>query len=162
MTASAEATIRDYYDALRDGDPLVPYFRRSDSTVKFAISEALFGHDDIGAALREQTETTAEWTIESSHLVVTERGSCATFADEVTMAWTDTETGKRRQFETRWSGTLIVNSATDDTETDGAPTGTEREAASERETDAETETETKTTDRGWEFVSMHVSTADEV
>ncbi|WP_049921322.1 hypothetical protein [Halopiger djelfimassiliensis] len=107
MDTSAENVVRDYYGALRRGDPLEPYVLDGESTVKFGIGEALFGSDEIADALREQTETTADWTVESTNLVVDERSSFATFADEVTMAWTDTDTGDRRRFESRWSGTLV-------------------------------------------------------
>jgi len=106
-TANPEAVVRDYYDALRNGDPLAPYFRDDDSTVKFGIGESLFGGGAVAAALEEQTETTADWTIESRHLVVDEREAFATYADEVTMAWTDTDSGDRRRFDSRWSGTLV-------------------------------------------------------
>ncbi|QCC59676.1 DUF3225 domain-containing protein [Natrinema thermotolerans] len=106
-TASPEAVVRDYYDALRNGDPLEPYFLADESTVKFGISESLFGGGAVAAALGEQTETTADWTIESRRLVVDRREAVATFADEVTMAWTDTEGGDRRRFDSRWSGTLV-------------------------------------------------------
>ncbi|QLG48995.1 nuclear transport factor 2 family protein [Natrinema halophilum] len=103
----AEAVVRDYYDALRDGDPLGPYFLRDDSTVKFGISESLFGEGEIVTALEEQTEATANWSLESRHLVVAEWDGVSTFADEVTMAWTDTERGDRHRFDSRWSGTLV-------------------------------------------------------
>ncbi|WP_455449186.1 nuclear transport factor 2 family protein [Natrinema thermotolerans] len=106
-TASPEAVVRDYYDTLRNGDPLEPYFLADESTVKFGISESLFGGEVIRSALGEQTETTADWAIESRRLVVDRREAVATFADEVTMAWTDTEGGDRRRFGSRWSGTLV-------------------------------------------------------
>jgi len=107
MSDNAEAVVRDYYDALRNGDPLAPYFRADDSTVKFGISESLFGGEAVAAALEEQTATTADWTIESRRLVVDRRETVATYADEVTMAWTDTEGGDRHRFDSRWSGTLV-------------------------------------------------------
>ncbi|MFA9417819.1 hypothetical protein [Natrinema sp. HArc-T2] len=107
MSPSAEAIVCDYYDALCNGDPLVPYFRDDASTVKFGISESLFGIDEIARALTEQTETTDEWTVSSRHLVVDKRDDFATMADDVTMAWTDTESGDRYRFDSRWSGTLV-------------------------------------------------------
>ncbi|WP_222917732.1 nuclear transport factor 2 family protein [Natrinema sp. SYSU A 869] len=127
-SASAEAVIRDYYDALRDGDPLSPYFSDTESTVKFGISESLFGGAEVAAALEEQTETTDEWTVKSDNLVVTERDGVATFADEVTMAWTDTTTGERYRFDSRWSATLVERDAADDSSVSD-----------------------------WQFVAMHVS-----
>ncbi|WP_254761599.1 hypothetical protein [Natrinema marinum] len=113
MSDHAESVVRDYYDALRDGDPLVPYFRDDDPTVKFGISESLFGGREVAAALEAQTETTTDWSIESRRLVVDERDGFATFADEVAMAWMDTESGERRRFDSRWSGTLIERAAAD-------------------------------------------------
>lgn len=106
-SSSAEDAVRDYYDALREGDPLTPYFRDDESTVKFGISEALFGGDEVATALETQTETTADWSIVSETLVVDERDAFATFADEVVMAWTDTTSGDRYRFDSRWSGTLV-------------------------------------------------------
>lgn len=110
MPQSAEAAVRDYYDALREGDPLAPYFRDDESTVKFGISESLFGGGEVTAALETQTETTADWSVESETLVVDERDAFATFADEVVMAWTDTASGERHRFDSRWSGTLVRGS----------------------------------------------------
>jgi hypothetical protein len=107
MSDHAEAVVRDYYDALRNGDPLAPYFREAESTVKFGISESLFGGDAVVTALEEQTETTADWTVESRNLVVDRREAFATVADEVIMAWTTTESGERHRFDSRWSGTLV-------------------------------------------------------
>ena len=107
MPTSAKDIVRDYYDALRSGDPLVVYFRDDASTVKFSISESLFGSDEIARALAEQTETTAEWTVRSNRLVVDERDAFATVADDVTMAWTDAASGDRHRFDSRWSGTLV-------------------------------------------------------
>jgi len=132
MSDRAESVVHDYYDALRNGDPLEPYFLDRESTVKFGISEALFGYEMVSEALQEQTETTAEWSVESGNLVVSEHDGAATFADEVTMVWTDTESGERRRFETRWSGTLL------------------------RQDDARPD------DPAWLFAGMHVSTADEL
>ncbi|SER79788.1 nuclear transport factor 2 family protein [Natrinema salaciae] len=106
-SASADSVVRDYYDALRDGDPLTPYFLEAESTVKFGLSESLFGADDVAAALEEQTETTADWAVESRRLVVDERDAFATFADDVAMAWTNVDGGERYRFDSRWSGTLV-------------------------------------------------------
>jgi hypothetical protein len=114
QSASAEAVVREYYDALRDGDPLAPYFADDERTVKFGISESLFGGSEIAAALEEQTETTDEWTVESTNLVVDERDGFATVTDEVTMAWTKTTTGERYRFDSRWSATLVERDSDDD------------------------------------------------
>lgn len=102
---SAKDRIHSYYDALRDGDPLAPHFAHDD-LVKVGISERLVGYETVAEGLREQTATTADWTVTSQDLRVTEREPCAWFGDEVHMAWTDTEAGTRREFDARWSGTL--------------------------------------------------------
>lgn len=99
-------TVREYYDALRRGEPLSPYFAEGDSTEKIGISEAASGYEAVAETLSEQTATTDEWRVESSDLSVTERESYAWFRDDVEMAWTDTGTGQRWHFDTRWSGTL--------------------------------------------------------
>jgi len=126
----AEATVRAYYDALRAGDPLYPFFARDESTVKFGIGERLTGYEAVSEGLRAQTETTEEWAVESDRLVVTERDDYAWFSDDVFMAWTDTERAVRYEFETRWSGTTERR--------EGAP-------------EASLGTD-------WRFVGMHVST----
>jgi hypothetical protein len=129
---SAERTVLDYYDALRSGDPLPPYFAEEPGAVKFGISERLDGYEEIASGLREQTETTSDWTVESRALVVAERERTARFADDVRMAWT-TDEGERHDFETRWSGCLERRNGADVAEGDG--------------------------DDDWRFVSMHVSVA---
>lgn len=102
----AKATVEAYYDALRRGEPLYPFFATDESLVKFGISERLDGYEECEAGLRSQTETTDEWTVESHRLEVTERERCAWFADDVSMAWRDVVADERREHETRWSGTL--------------------------------------------------------
>ncbi|MEA5385863.1 hypothetical protein VB779_01185 [Haloarculaceae archaeon H-GB11] len=81
-----------------------------------------------------QTETTANWHVESRDLRVTERDDHAWFSDEVLLGWTAVEQGIRYEFRTRWSGTLErrVDSAGDDDRPE------------------------------WRFVGMHVSTAGEL
>ncbi len=124
----AEATVGAYYDALRAGDPLHPYFAREETTVKFGIGERLTGFDEIRTGLRSQTETTTDWTVESDRLLVASADDHAWFSDDVFMAWTDVERDHRYEFDTRWSGTL-----------------------QRREDDAGLGTP-------WRFVGMHVST----
>jgi hypothetical protein len=102
----AEATVRAYYDALRDGEPLHPFFAREASTVKFGIGERLTGYEEIEAGLRAQTETTEGWAVDSGRLIVEERDEHAYFSDDVFMAWNSLERGIRYEFDTRWSGTL--------------------------------------------------------
>ncbi|MFB6296980.1 MAG: hypothetical protein ABEH56_00505 [Salinirussus sp.] len=96
-------TIRDYYAALEDGEALYPFFREDPATVKFGISEALVGYEAVAAGLREQTRTTTDWVAESRDLTV----GTAWFADDVFLAWTDTDRGIRYEFDTRWSGSLV-------------------------------------------------------
>jgi hypothetical protein len=104
---TAEDTVRDYYEALRRGEPLYPYVAERDNAWKGAISTTYRGYDAIAEALREQTRTTDEWTVESTALQVADGDGFATFADDVELAWTDTTTGTRHGFDTRWSGTLV-------------------------------------------------------
>jgi hypothetical protein len=128
---NAEATVRSYYDALRAGDPLAPFFADDESIVKFGIGERLTGYAAIREGLAEQTATTEAWRVDSDRLLVTERDEHAWFSDDVAMAWTDSETGSRREFESRWSGTM------------------------ERRPDAAWAGEPPETP--WRFVGMHVS-----
>lgn len=103
---SAESTVRDYYEALRRGEPLYPYFAERPDVVKFGIGERLTGYDEIAEGLREQTRTTDAWVVESRTLRVGERETHAWFSDDVHMAWVDAESGTEYDFEARWSGTL--------------------------------------------------------
>ncbi|MFC5367091.1 YybH family protein [Salinirubrum litoreum] len=101
---SAEAMVRDYYEALRRGEPLAPYFAERPDVVKFGVGERLDGYDEIAEGLREQSRVTDDWTVESHDLRVTERDDWGWFSDEVRMSWT--QRGTDYDFETRWSGTL--------------------------------------------------------
>lgn len=102
----AETTVEAYYDALRTGEPLAPFFATEPALVKVGVSERLVGPDAVAAGLREQTATTADWAVTSRDLRVTERERHAWFSDAVDLAWTATDAGERRAFDTRWSGTL--------------------------------------------------------
>lgn len=102
----AAVTVREYYDALRGGEPLYPFFLGSETTIKFGLGERLDGYESVAAGLREQTETTRDWTIVSRDLVVTDRDCHAWFSDDIGMSWTDKETGDRPEFDSRWSGAL--------------------------------------------------------
>lgn len=102
----ATATVRAYYERLREGEPLEPFFLDDPATVKFGVGERLVGHDEVAAGLREQTRTTTDWTVESRSLRVAERGDHGWFTDDVRMAWTDTEADVRHGFDTRWSGAM--------------------------------------------------------
>jgi len=104
MAGDPAATIRDYYEALRRGEPLYPYFAEDPATTKFGVGEALFGHEAVGEGLREQSRTTEDWTVESHRLRVSREGDDAWFADVVDLSWT--ADGDRRSVRTRWSGGL--------------------------------------------------------
>lgn len=103
---TAEQTVLDYYEALRRGEPLYPYFAEHDDVVKFGIGERLTGYDAIAEGLREQARTTDDWHVESRNLRVVEREGYAAFSDDVRMAWRDVETDREYEFDSRWSGTL--------------------------------------------------------
>lgn len=145
----AAATVRDYYRALREGEPLGRYFLDAPTTVKFGIGERLAGHDEVVAGLREQTRTTRDWAVDSRRLAVEERDCHAWFSDDVWMAWTDTGRNVRFEFDTRWSGTL--ERADGAAEHDGG-TGTKTEATGGD--DGETPP--------WLFAGMHVSVEGDV
>jgi hypothetical protein len=106
----ARTTVTEYYESLRSGEELGPYFADErdceDPFVKFGISERLVGAGEIREGLRSQTETTADWAVDSHALRVCERDQHAWFSDNVSMAWTDTAARMRYEFNTRWSGTL--------------------------------------------------------
>jgi hypothetical protein len=108
---SAEDAVLDYYEALRRGEPLYPYFVESPDTWKAAISTTYEGYDAVAEALREQTRTTEDWVVDSDGPAVVEREDWAAFHDDVAMAWTrtpadDESAATRHEHETRWSGTL--------------------------------------------------------
>ena len=130
----AEATVRTYYDAFRNGRPIAPFFAREAMTVTFGIGDRLHGFTAIERGLTEQTATTDDWPVESDRLVVTERDDHAWFTDEVFVACYDLNREGRYEFGTRWSGTLLYR-----------PHGACVDPASDPET-------------RWRFVGMHVST----
>ncbi|MFB6119508.1 MAG: nuclear transport factor 2 family protein [Halobacteriaceae archaeon] len=100
-------TVEAYYDALRGGDPLVPFFADREDVVKVGVRERLVGRDAVVRGLRSQTRATADWTVDSTDLSVARVGpDAARFSDAVGLAWTNEETGQRRRFETRWDGVL--------------------------------------------------------
>ncbi len=99
------ATVRDYYEALRRGEPLDGYFHEHEATVKLGLSEHLVGFESVAEGLRDQTRVTEDWSVESNDLAVGRRGESAWFSDRVEMAWT--EGGDRLDFDTRWSGALV-------------------------------------------------------
>jgi hypothetical protein len=113
---NATATIREYYEALRRGEPLYPYFAERPDVVKFGVGERLVGYDAVAEGLREQTRTTEDWSVESQDLRVTERDGYAYFADSVFMSWTDREADHEYALSTRWSGTMERRGDGDDAE----------------------------------------------
>ena len=125
MDEDPAATIRAYYGALRAGEPLHPFFADRGPVVKVGIGERLVGAEAVADGLREQTRTTADWTVESRDLRVggvgrddsarttsgtgdgsAEDADFAWFGDAVAMGWTDVERGIRFEFDTRWSGAM--------------------------------------------------------
>ena len=102
----AEARIREYYDTLEAGDSLGPFFADGNGIVKFGISERLSGGEAVRQGLREQTERTDDWNVDSRALRVNDRGCHAWFSDSVVLSWRDIEEETRHSFETRWSGAL--------------------------------------------------------
>jgi hypothetical protein len=134
----AEATVESYYERLRAGEPLSPYFLESPRTVKFGVGERLTGYEAIAEGLAEQTATTTGWVVDSARLCVGDEAGAgppgtAWFSDDVHMAWTDHERSVEHAFDTRWSGTLVR--LEDEDEADPHP------------------------DTAWRFAGMHVSTA---
>ncbi|PSQ15087.1 hypothetical protein BRD00_15110 [Halobacteriales archaeon QS_8_69_26] len=99
------ATVRDYYEALRRGEPLYPYFEESPATAKVGIGETLLGYGATAEALREQTRVTRDWTVESHRLRAGRRGETGWFSDLVGMAWTHED--DPLSFDTRWTGALV-------------------------------------------------------
>jgi hypothetical protein len=135
-------TVEEYYEALRRGEPLSPYFVEREDVVKFGVSERLAGYEEVAEGLREQSRTAEDWQVESRQLRVVARESVAWFTDEVALAWTDSD-GDRQSFDTRWSGVL---------ERVGGGGGDERD---EDTSDANDEDENDAGD--WRFAQMHVS-----
>ncbi|QPV62569.1 hypothetical protein I7X12_17835 [Halosimplex litoreum] len=146
---SAADRVRTYYDALRSGEPLAPFFAPVDGAVKVGISERLVGGETVADGLRDQSEHTTDWSVDSRDLRVTERESHAWFGDRVSLAWTDTDRRIRYEFDTRWSGTLEPREVSD--EGIASPT--------EGRDDGNDDTADDGSDDRWQFVSMHVSTA---
>jgi ketosteroid isomerase-like protein len=102
---SPTETVEEYYEVLRRGEPLEPYFVERDDVVKFGVGERLSGYDAVAEGLREQSRTTEDWRVESQQLTVHARESVAWFTDDVALSWTDSD-GDRQSFDTRWSGVL--------------------------------------------------------
>lgn len=135
---SPRNAIEDYYEALRRGEPLYPYFVESDATTKVGIRETLKGYDEVAEGLFEQSRSTEDWSVTSRDLHVHEREAIAVFSDRVDLEWTDREVDTVRSYDTRWTGTL------ERSPTPSRATGDDRPPI----------------DRGsdeWRFLTMHVS-----
>lgn len=120
MTDPAD-TVRDYYEALRRGEPLAPYFLEHPDVVKVGVGERLVGADAVAEGLREQTRTTTDWRVESRDLRVVDRDDHAAVADLIRLGWRDTAADVSYDFPTRWSGTL-TRQPVDSTDPDEAAT----------------------------------------
>ena len=110
---NAESTIEAYYEALRTGDSLAAFFCEEPGAVKIGVGEELYGFADIARGLRDQTDRTSAWTVDSRSLRVTERELFAWFSDTVRMEWRDDRKAKTYDYDTRWTGTLEYRSQTD-------------------------------------------------
>jgi hypothetical protein len=148
-------TVEEYYETLRRGEPLSPYFVEREDVVKFGISERLTGYNAVAEGLREQTRTTEDWQVESKQLqVVTPKSetgktvtsvSIAWFTDDVVLSWTDS-TGERQSFDTRWSGVLERD------DRDGRDSQDDR-----NKSDGQGNRDDETAGANWRFAQMHVS-----
>ena len=96
--------VRDYYEALRRGEPLDPYFHERPDTVKIGVFSRRLGGETVAEALRDQTARTTDWTVESRDLRTFARDGFGHFVDEVGLAWTDARADRRHAFDTRWTG----------------------------------------------------------
>lgn len=105
-TNSPRETIETYYETLRRGEPLTPFFSEDPQAVKLGIEETLVGYADIADGLSSQTDRTSDWTVESTSLRVIERDAFAWFHDEIRLSWHDKSTGTDESYDTRWTGTL--------------------------------------------------------
>lgn len=106
METDTESFVRDYYEALRRGEPIDAYFHERPDVVKVGVFSQLVGGERVAEALRDQTARTEDWTVESADLRTFDRGSHAHFTDAVGLAWTVARTGQRHEFDTRWTGLI--------------------------------------------------------
>lgn len=103
---SAASVVRDYYEALERGEPLSPFFAKREDVVKYGIRERLVGDDEIAEGLLEQTNTTADWHVDSRSLRVSGGNEWAYFTDLVRLSWRRLPEDDRVRFDSRWSGCL--------------------------------------------------------
>jgi len=157
-------TVEEYYEALRRGELLSPYFAEREDVVKFGVSERLAGYEAISEGLREQTRTTEDWQVESQNLGVVVRDSVAWFTDDVALSWSasegadsEAEQETRYSFDTRWSGVLERESSSG--ESSGCESSSDE--SSGRESSGE-ESSNDGEEPRWRFVQMHVSAPHEL
>jgi hypothetical protein len=103
--------VHDYYEALRRGEPLDPYFHERADAVKVGVFSRRVGGDSVAEALRDQTARTENWTVESRDLRTFARDGFGHFVDDVRLAWTDARAGRRHDFDTRWTGLVEPRAA---------------------------------------------------
>jgi hypothetical protein len=96
--------VREYYEALRRGEPLDPYFHERPDTVKVGVFSRRLGGESVAESLRDQTARTEDWTVQSRDLRTFPRDGYGHFVDDVRLAWTDARADRRHDFETRWTG----------------------------------------------------------
>ena len=152
-------TVEEYYDALRRGGPLAPYFAEREDVVKFGVGERLAGGEAVAEGLREQTRTTEDWRVESRDLRVAGRESVEWFTDDVGLSWTDAG-GDRRSFDTRWSGVLELGADAGADEAGDNNASADNEIAGNEVAGADNAGDDNVDDdtgRRWRFVQMHVS-----
>ena len=100
----ADRFVRDYYEALRRGEPLDTYFQQGPDIVKIGVFSHRLGGEAVAEALRDQTARTEDWAVESRDLRTFSRDGFAHFVDDVRLVWTDTRRDHRHDVETRWTG----------------------------------------------------------
>jgi hypothetical protein len=113
MDADVDGFVREYYEALRRGEPLDPYFHERPDVVKVGVFSRRLGGEAVAESLRDQTARTEDWTVESAALRTFDRGDHAHVVDDVRLAWTDARAERRHEFDTRWTG-LVEPRADDD------------------------------------------------
>ncbi|WP_135824316.1 nuclear transport factor 2 family protein [Halorussus ruber] len=162
-------TVEEYYEALRRGEPLSPYFAEREDAVKFGVSERLAGYEAISEGLREQTRTTEDWRVESRNLGVVVRDSVAWFTDDVALSWTasegadsEAEQETRYSFDTRWSGVLERESSDDESSSGKSSSGKSSSGESNSDESSSGKSSGDSEEPRWRFVQMHVSAPHEL
>lgn len=147
---SPREVVLEYYESLRRGEPLYPYFLEDAGTTKIGVGETLRGYEAVAEGLLEQTRSTDSWSVRSHRLAVSDRDTHATFVDRVDLEWRDTVRDEWRSFDTRWTGTLEPSPRPP--APDGAPAGDADRSGETGDGSTEGDRETE-----WRFLVMHVS-----